>query len=444
VTRELRGGLTTFVAMAYIVLLNPLILASATDVTGAKLSLAQLVTATALSATVMTIIMGLVGNVPLALAAGLGVNGVVAFQIAASTTWAEAFGLVVLMGITIVVLVVTGLRSVVMNAIPRPLKSAITVGIGMFLTLIGLVNAGFVTRTPDAAKTSVPVRLGIDGHLEGWPVAVFCIGLVLMIVLYGARVPGAILISIAATTVIAIVVNAVFEPKSWGGAPPEVPDKVVSAPDFGLFGQIDLFGAFGRVGVLTAGVFLFTLVLSGFFDAMGTILAVGDDAGLVDEKGKLPGMGRVLFIDGASAAFGGLAGNSANTVFLESAAGVREGARTGLSSVVCGVLFGLTLFVAPLAAIVPSQAAASALVLIGGLMAAQLRHIDWDDIEIAVPAFLTITLMPFTYSITNGVGAGLIAYTLLKAARGKWREPGPLVWITSLVFVVYFAVSGLT
>ncbi|CAL9535179.1 Adenine permease AdeQ [Actinosynnema sp. ALI-1.44] len=441
--REVRGGITTFVAMSYIVLLNPLILGASADITGARLTTEQLTTATALAAGVMTILMGVVGNAPLALAAGLGVNGVVAFQMAPTMTWAQAFGLVVLEGLCIVVMAASGVREKIINAIPGPLKTAITVGIGLYIALVGLVSAGFVTRTPDAVGSSVPVRMGLDGHLSGWPIAIFCLGLLLMIVLMARGVPGAVLISIAAATVLAVVVNAVFDVRGWGLVTPTVPDSVVAAPDFGLFGQVDLFGGFVSAGVITATVFLFTLVLSGFFDAMGTITSVSDEAGLTKD-GKVQGMGRILLVDGAGAVAGGVTGSSPNTVFLESAAGVGEGARTGLASVVTGVMLAATLLFTPLAAVVPAQAAAPALVVIGGLMMAQCRRIPWHDTDYTIPVFLTVAVIPFTYSITNGIGAGLVSYVVIKICKGQWRSVGWLMTVIAALFVLYFGVEGVT
>ncbi|MEV4354272.1 NCS2 family permease [Nonomuraea sp. NPDC004186] len=440
VGREVRGGVTTFVAMAYIILLNPIILAGATDVTGARLSIAQLTTSTALAAAVSTLLMAFVGNAPFGLAAGLGLNAVVAYQAAPHMTWAQAMGLVVLEGFVIIVLAVTGLRTLIMNAIPLALKHAISVGIGLFIALIGLVDSGFVTR-----GTGTPVQLGATGHLVGWPVVVFCFGLLLMIVLFVRRTPAAILISIVVTAALAILVNSVAKvpPRSWGVVTPHVPERLVAAPDFGLVGAFDLFGGFGRAGALTAAVVLFTLVLSGFFDAMGTIIGVSDEAGMVDERGQVPRLGRILTVDGVAGMIGGSVSSSANTVFVESAAGVGEGARTGLASVATGALLGLTLLFTPLASVVPAAAAAPALVLVGALMMTQSRNVPWDELDVAIPAFLTIAFMPFTYSITNGVGAGVIAYTLVKAARGRFSEIPWLLWIVSLIFVAYFAIDGL-
>ncbi|PRY40339.1 NCS2 family permease [Umezawaea tangerina] len=441
--REVRGGITTFVAMSYIVLLNPLILGASADITGAKLSIEQVTTATALAAGVMTILMGLVGNAPLALAAGLGVNGVVAFQMAPTMTWAQAFGLVVLEGFCIVVMAVSGVRERIINAIPEPLKIAITVGIGLYIAFVGLVSAGFVTRTPDAAHSTVPVRMGVDGHLVGWPIVVFAVGLLLMIVLVSRGVPGAVLISIGTATLLAVVVNAAFHVQGWGLVEPTLPDRVVAAPDFGLFGQVDLFGGFASAGAISATVFLFTLVLSGFFDAMGTITSVSDEAGLTKD-GKVEGMGRILLVDGAGAIAGGITGSSPNTVFLESAAGVGEGARTGLASVVTGAMLGATLLFTPLAAVVPAQAAAPALVVIGGLMMAQVRRIPWQDTDYTIPVFLTAALIPFTYSITNGIGAGLVSYVLIRVCKGRWREVGGLMTVIAGLFVLYFGVEAVT
>ncbi|MFI6477707.1 NCS2 family permease [Nonomuraea sp. NPDC050663] len=438
VAREVRGGLTTFMAMAYIILLNPIILGGATDVTGAKLDLAQLTTSTALAAALCTLLMALIGNAPFGVAAGLGLNAVVAYQAAPTMTWAQAMGLVVLEGLVIIVLAVSGLRQLIMNAIPLALKHAIGVGIGLFIALIGLVDSGFVGK-----GTGTPLQLGATGHLTGWPVAIFCFGLLLMIILYVRRIPGAILISIVVTAVVAIVVNSVatIDPATWGLVVPRVPDALIAWPDFGLVGQFDLFGGFARAGAITATVVLFTLVLSGFFDAMGTIIGVSDEAGLIDERGRVPRLGRILTVDGVAGMVGGMASASSNTVFVESAAGVGEGARTGLASVVTGGMFCLTLLFTPLATVVPAAAAAPALVLVGALMMTQSRAIPWTDLEMAVPAFLTIALMPFTYSITNGVAAGVISYTVIKVASGKVREIPVLLWVTSLVFVVYFLVG---
>ncbi|MGW0884809.1 NCS2 family permease [Streptomyces sp. NPDC002671] len=439
--REIRGGFATFFTMAYILVLNPIILGSAKDKYGHSLDTGQLATATALVACVMTVAMGIGGNLPLAIAAGLGLNAVVAFQLAPLMTWSDAMGLVVLEGIVICVLVLTGLRRAIMDAIPHQLKQAIGVGIGLFIAFIGFVDAGFVSRIPDAAHTTVPVQLGAVGRLTGWPVLVFCLGVLLTVALLARKVKGAILISIVTMTVVAIVINAVADIKSWGLTTPKVPDKLVAAPDFGLIGHFNLFGGFAKAGVLTTVLLVFTLILSDFFDAMGTIVGISAEAGLLDERGQVPGIGRVLFIDGAAAVAGGLGSASSNTAYIESAAGVGEGARTGFANLVTGGMFGLALFLTPLLTIVPLQAAAPALIAVGFLMMTHVKHIDWDNYEIAVPAFLTIAAMPFTYSITDGIGAGFLAYVVIKTVLGKAKEVNWLLWGVSALFLVYFAID---
>ena len=439
--REIRGGFATFFTMAYILVLNPIILGSAKDQFGHQLDAVQLTTATALVAAVMTIVMGVGGNLPLALAAGLGLNAVVAFQIAPLMAWDDAMGLIVLEGLLICVLVVTGLREAVMHAIPQPLKQAISVGIGLFIAFIGFVDAGFVSRIPDAANTTVPVQLGGTGQLTGWPILVFCAGVLLTIALLARKVKGAILISIVTMTVVAMIINSIADIKAWGLTTPAWPDKLVDTPDFGLLGDFSLFGAFGETTALTVVLLIFTLVLSDFFDTMGTVVGVSAEAGLLDDEGKVPNLGRVLLIDGAAAAAGGAASASSATSYIESAAGVGEGARTGFSNLITGGLFALALFLTPLLTIVPLQAAAPALVAVGFLMMTQVKHIDWDKYEIAIPAFLTIAVMPFTYSITNGIGAGFVAFVLIKTVLGKAKEIHWLMWGTSALFLVYFAID---
>ncbi|MEU4658805.1 NCS2 family permease [Streptomyces sp. NPDC023723] len=439
--RETRGGLATFFTMAYILVLNPLVLGGAQDIHGDRLDAVQLTTVTALVAAVMTIVMGVVGNLPLALAAGLGLNAVVAFQIAPLMSWDDAMGLIVLEGLLICALVVTGLREAVMRAIPQPLKQAIGVGIGLFVALIGFVDAGFVSRVPDAANTTVPVQLGGSGALTGWPVLVFCLGVLLTLALLARKVKGALLISIVSMTLLAIVIDSVADVPSWGLTTPAWPDRLVAAPDFALVGDFSLFGAFGETGAITVVLLVFTLILSDFFDTMGTVVGVSAEAGLLDAQGKVPGLGRVLLVDGAAAVAGGAASASSATSYVESAAGVGEGARTGFANLVTGALFALALFLTPLLTIVPMQAAAPALVAVGFLMMTQVKHIDWERYEIAVPAFLVIAVMPFTYSITNGIGAGFLAYVMIMAVLGRARQVHWLLWVTSALFLVYFAID---
>ncbi|KUJ53707.1 Adenine permease AdeQ [Streptomyces sp. MBT84] len=442
--REIRGGFATFFAMAYIIVLNPIILGSAKDMYGHHLDHGQLVTATAVTAAFTTLLMGVIGNVPIALAAGLGVNTVVALQLAPRMSWPDAMGMVVLAGFVVMLLVATGLRERVMNAVPLGLRKGIAIGIGLFIMLIGLVDSGFVTRIPDVAQTTVPLQLGGDGHLNGWPVLVFIVGTLLTFALIVRKVPGAILISIVAMTVLALVLNAVTKISTWGLTVPEWPGNPVATPDFGLIGKVSLFGGFGKVGVLTGILFVFTVLLSCFFDAMGTIMGIGDEAKLTDAEGNMPGINKVLFVDGIAVAAGGASSSSATTCFVESTAGVGEGARTGLANVVTGALFAVALFLTPVATMVPSQAATPALVAVGFLILSNsVKEIDWADHTIAVPAFVTMLMMPFTYSITNGIGMGFITFVVLRLAAGRGREVPVPMYAVAAVFGFYYLMPAL-
>ncbi|TQK72738.1 NCS2 family permease [Nocardioides sp. SLBN-35] len=454
--QELRGGVVTFFTMAYIVVLNPLILGFATDIDGKYLgggsapNLAAIAAGTALVAGVLTILMGVVANYPLALATGLGLNAFLAFAVASQMTWADAMGLVVIEGVLILVLVLTGFRTAVFRAVPAQLKVAISVGIGLFIALIGFVDAGVVKRIPDAAKTTVPVQLGADGSLSGWPVLVFVVGLLLMLALWVRKVRGAILISIVVMTGVAVIVEAIGDlgtsAEKAGGWALTVPawSGDFHAPDFGTLGEFNLLGSWDKVGVVTVLLLVFSLMLADFFDTMGTMTAIGAEANLLDEEGMPPHADRILVVDSVAAIAGGAAGVSSNTSYIESASGVGEGARTGLASVVTGLLFLVTIFASPLVAMIPSEAAVPALILVGFLMMQQITGIAWDDVEIAIPAFLTIVLMPFTYSISVGIGAGFVSYAFLKVVRGKARELHPLLWVVAGLFVVYFAIDPIT
>jgi AGZA family xanthine/uracil permease-like MFS transporter len=463
VEREIRGGLVTFFTMAYIVVLNPIILGFAPDKNGHFLgggpgdgsNLPAIAAGTALVAGVMTILMGTVANFPLALATGLGLNAFVAVSIARQMSWSAAMGLIVLEGVVILVLVLTGFRTAVFHAVPAQLKIAISVGIGLFIAFIGFVDAGFTRRIPDAAGTTVPVGVGSNGFLSGWPVLVFLVGLALVITLWVLRVRGAILLSIIATTILAMIVEAIgdigplfgangaYNPDGWGLNVPSWPSSAFDTPDFATIGHVTL-GAFSEVGLVSATLLIFTLMLADFFDTMGTMTAIGAEAGLLDSQGTPPNTRQILVVDSVAAVAGGAAGVSSNTSYIESASGVGEGARTGLASVVTGLLFLVSIVFAPLVTVIPSEAAVPALVLVGFLMMQQVKGISWDDVEIAIPAFLTIILMPFTYSITVGIGAGFFAYVLIKAVRGKSAQVHPLLWVVAGLFVVYFAINPIT
>lgn len=457
-TRELRGGLVTFVTMAYIIVLNPLILGSEspesasakTDALGGILQRGQLTAVTALVAGVMSIVFGLVANYPFGFAAGLGVNTLVAVTIAPQMSWPEAMGLVVIEGLIILLLVVTGFRTAVFNAVPPALKSAIAVGIGLFISFIGLVDAGFVRRLPDSADSTVPVQLGFNGSIASWPTAVFVFGLLVTGILVAREVRGGILLGVVITTVFSAILEAIVHagrsadgnPKGWSLGYPGAPTSLADLPDLSLVGEIS-FGAWDRLPAVTVTLLVFTLVLANFFDAMGAMTGLGQQATLLDKNGQLPGVGKALFVEGVGAVAGGAVSASSNTVFVESASGIAEGARTGLANVVTGALFLGAMFLTPLYEVVPVEAAAPALVIVGAMMMRQIAAIDFTDFSIALPAFLTIAIMPFTYSIANGIGAGFVSYVAIRAATGKPRAVHPLMWIVAIAFLAYFSVGPL-
>jgi len=439
---ELRGGLVTFVAMAYIVILNPIILSAGTDVEGNTLDFAQLSAVTALTAGLMTILFGIVARLPFAFAAGLGINSFLAFSVVGEVTWPEAMGLVVINGLLIVLMAATGLRRMIFDAVPMQLKISITVGIGVFIAFIGLVNAGFVTAT---GEQSPPVGLGVNGSVATVPTLVFVITLLIAGVLVARKVKGGLLIGILAGTVVAMVLEAILHLGSsadqeggWSLAVPALPSSLFSLPDLSLVGQVS-FGSFGRIGALAAMMLVFTLVFTNFFDAMGTMTGLSKEAGLADDKGTFPRLKSALIVEGVGAVAGGATSGSSNTVFVESGAGIGEGARTGLANVVTGALFLLAMFLTPLTSIVPSEVAAAALVVVGGMMMSQIREIEWTDFSVTLPVFLTVVIMPLTYSIANGIGAGFIAWVVVRTCAGKAREISPLLWIVALGFLVFFA-----
>jgi AGZA family xanthine/uracil permease-like MFS transporter len=454
-SREVRGGLVTFITMAYIVVLNPIIMGPVPDINGHFLgggtvpNLAAVAAATALVAGIMSILMGLVANYPLALATGLGLNAFLAFVVAQQTSWAQAMGLIVIEGLLTLVLVLTNFRQAVFAIVPLQIKLAIAAGIGVFIAFIGLKDGGIVHT-----GVGTPVQLGLDGTLSGWPTLVFIVGLVVIVALWALNTKGAILIGIAVSTLMAIVVEAVanvgsqtdatgkvVNPKGWSLNVPKWPDKVFGWPDLGTVGHVS-FGAFAAIGVLSAIVLLASLMLSDFFDTMGTMTAIGGEAGLLDEEGNPPKTKQILVVDSVAASAGGLGGVSSATSYIESSSGVGEGARTGLSSVVVGVLFLLAMFFAPLVEIVPFEAATPALVFVGFLMVRQIVP-AWEKFEVGFPSFLALILMAFTYSITVGVGAAIVFYALIRLVRRQFGNTPVLLWIVAGVFVIYFALDPL-
>jgi AGZA family xanthine/uracil permease-like MFS transporter len=432
---EVLAGLTTFMVMAYIIFVNPAILsfAGVPALQGQGVPFAPTLAATCLVAAIATAAMGLVTNYPLAVASGMGLNAVVAFQLIAAQKlpWPAAMGVIFLEGVVITLLVLVGVREAVLNAIPLALKRAISVGIGLFILFIGLVNGGLVRP-----GQGVPVTLGA---LTSPKVAVAATGLLLTLLLLARGVRAALLLGILLSTVLAIVVNALYGGGVWttpGVA--VVPASLVAWPDFSTLGAGVNLEAFARLGVLGAGLAIFSIMLSDFFDTVGTVVGIGAEARWLDREGRLPRMNRVLLVDSLAAALGGAASASSATTYIESAAGVAAGGRTGLTSIVVALCFALALFVAPLAGVVPPEATAPALIVVGYLMCALVREIPFADLEEGFPALLTMTLMPFSYSITNGIGAGFVSYVVVKLVRGRGRDVHPLMYATALAFVLYF------
>jgi len=394
----------------------------------------------------MTIIMGLYTNRAYAIAPGMGLNAVVAFSLVLGQglTMKSAMGLIVLEGVAITILVITGFREAIFRAIPAELKKAIVIGIGFFILFIGLVDGGLINT-----EGGTPVGLVELGKVPMVPLAVTVFGLAVTIVFLALRWRAAILLGILASTAFATVLNYLWG-KDAGFLPGQavIPSHIVAAPDFSLVGAFD-FGAFSKLGVTAAVLWVFSLMLSDFFDTMGTLVGVGGEAGYLDENGDLPQVYRPLLVDSLAAVAGGAVSASSATTYIESGAGVAVGGRTGWVGVVVGLLFLGAMFFSPLAGIVPSQATAPALIIVGYLMMATLTRgtgpdgepragIDFTDFAFGLPAVLVMTIMPLTYSITNGIGAGFISYVLIRVAQGKAREVNWLLWVASAAFVLYF------
>ncbi len=429
---EVRGGVVTFIAMAYIIVLNPIILSGPKDVAGNQLQFAQVSAVTALTAGVMTILFGVIARLPFAFAAGLGINSFLATSVVGTLTWPEAMGLVVINGLIIVALAVSGLRRMVFDAVPMQLKIAITAGIGLFILFIGLVDAGFISST---GFSSPPVGLGTkgQGYITSVPTLVFVFTLLLTAILVSRRVRGGILIGLFGGTVIAVVIEAIWQlgsavdrPGGWGLSVPWLSGSPFALPDLSLVGAFS-FASFERIGALAAVVLVFTLVFANFFDALGTLTGLSRQAGLADAQGTFPRLRSALIVEGVGAVAGGTTSSSSNTVFIESGAGIEEGARTGLANVVTGALFLAAMFISPLASIVPTEVAAAALVVVGAMMVSHLRHIDISEFSVALPVVLTVAVMPLSYSIANGIRAGFISWVVVRSAAGKWREISPLL-----------------
>ena len=421
--REVVGGVTTFLAMAYIIAVNPQIL------TAAGIPFSAALTATCFGAAIMTLIMGLVANRPLALASGMGINSIVAFTLCAgqnAVDWRVAMAVVLLEGIVILILVLCGLRKAVMDAIPASLRHAIGIGIGLFICFIGLKGGGLIV----ANESTV---LGF-GDITTPTCIVAIISIVLAVFLRALNVKGDLLISIIVATIIGIPLGVTPLPTSW---------------NFGL--DFTTFGAPFQTDPTTntiaiAQVFLqpalllmvFSLLMSDFFDTMGTVVAVGEQGEFTDEDGNVEGIQKILTVDSAAAAVGGIMGASSITTFVESTSGAAAGARTGLSNIVVAILFVVFAFFSPVIGMVSGAATCGALTVVGYLMLSDVVNIDWKNLEVAFPSFVIIAGIPFTYSITNGIGLGFIAFCIIMIAKGRIKEISPLMWVATLAFAIMF------
>jgi AGZA family xanthine/uracil permease-like MFS transporter len=428
VRTEVLAGLTTFVVMSYIIAVNPAILAAA------GLDVRAVATSTCLVSGLLTLIMGLYTNRAFAMAPGLGLNAIVAFNLVGTMglTPAEAMGVVVAEGVLIFILVLAGVRKYVMDVVPTSLSRAIAVGIGFFILFIGLRNAGIITFVPGQTST-------VDGFLtltplNTWPIFVAMVGLLVTVVLMARRVPAAILIGILVATIVAFFVP---------GNVAQLPAEPMAGPDFALVGQFN-FGFFAKLGILTAVLAVISFMLADFFDTMGTLIGVGSEAGYLEEKGELIDAQKPLLVDSLGAVAGGAFSASSATSYIESAAGVSAGGRTGLVSVVTGILFLLALPFVALVNAIPEVATAPALIVVGVLMVGVLSGgeggavIDFRNMEEALPVVLTMLVMPLTFSITNGIGAGFVSYVLIKLASGKGREVHPALYVVAALFLLYF------
>jgi adenine/guanine/hypoxanthine permease len=454
--RDTMAGATTFVVMSYIIFVNPIILTGATPKFGPSLAFPAVLTSTCLVAGVMSILMGLTTNYAYAIAPGMGLNAVVAYGLVASgkASFPEAMGLVVLEGAAMVVLAVSGLRELIFRAIPLELKKAIAIGIGLFIAFIGLYNSGIIASLPPSAGQ--PVTLG---NFTTWPIFVTIFGLVFTFALRAIRFRGDLIVGIIGTTVVATVINSLVshhrafgtETATWPGW-----HHLYASPNFSLVGNISLHSfSTTQLGVIASLVWVFSLFLSDFFDFSGTAIGVGKQAGYVDANGNIPRFKKALIVDGLAASAGGFASASSATTFIESGSGVAAGGRTGWVAIVAGLLFFPFMFISPLIGMVPAQATAAALVVVGWLMvstltemegeaegktASKIAGIDFHDLAIGLSAALAIMIMPFTYSITNGIGFGFITYTVICAARREWKRIHPFMWVVTAAFVLYFLV----
>lgn len=424
VKTEVIAGVTTFITMAYILFVNPDMLAVA------GMDFNSVFMATCISAAVGTLIIGLYAKLPFAQAPGMGLNAFFTFGVVLHLgyTWEQALAIVFLSGLLFIFLTATGFRSAIIDAIPNSLKNAIGGGIGLFIALIGFKNAGLVV-----ADEATLVAMG---NLQQPEVLLAVIGLVITGFLMIKQVKGSILLGIIATMLIGIPMGVTNTSLAMDFSF-DITPTLFKMDLAGLFNSADV-GIIGAITSVVTVVISFALV--DMFDTIGTLIGTATKAGMLDEEGKLPNMDKALMADAIATVAGALLGTSTVTTFVESASGVAEGGKTGLTAVTTGILFILSIFLAPFALMVPAQATAPALIIVGVLMMGAVTKIDFDDFSVAMPAFFTIALMPFTYSIANGIAVGLIFYVIAKLATGKSKEVHPMTYLLVLLFILKFTI----
>ncbi len=419
VRTELIAGLTSFVAMAYIIVVNPTILST----TGMDFRAVMIVTC--IGAALGCFLTAGLANVPFCQAPGMGVLAFFAYTLCGSMgyTWQQALAVVFLSGVIFFIITITPVRSKIIEAIPLDMKNAISAGIGLFVALVGLFNAGLVETTDSGGLTL--------GNLTSGAPLVAVIGLAVAAILMVWNVKGGMIIAILVATVVAIPLGVTQLPESlsMGG--------LSIAPIF-----MKLSFNFSSVGILSVISVVITLAVYNTFDTMGTLIATATNAGLVDENGNMPGCDKAMIADAASTMAGGLLGTSTVNTLVESSTGIAAGGRTGLTAVFCGIFFLASIFLAPVVEIIPTAATTSALIMAGTMMASSLKNINWKDMEIAIPCFLTVAIMPFAYSISDGIGFGFISYVLIKIFRGKAKEVSPVLYVLSVIFIAYFIISA--
>lgn len=431
---EIIAGLTTFFTMAYIIFVNPTILGAGYDSPAAMPDLG-VVTATCIAATIGTWLIGWLTNYPLAQAPGMGLNAVFAYTLCGSMglSYAASLSAVFIAGLFFILITVTGARQAVVNAIPLGLKKAISAGIGFFIALIGFNNAGLLS-----SETGTIIGMG---SLAEPTTLLALFGLILTIVLVIVKVPGALFISIIGTSIVACVLQFAF------GVPLGVsmPESWVPTLDFSMFGAAFTgFGELFSAPVASLIAVMITLVLVDMFDTIGTLIGAANKAGYLDENGNLPKVERAMLADAIATSAGAVVGTSTVTTYVESTAGISAGGKTGLTSTVTGLCFALALFLSPVLGFVPSAATAPILIVVGIMMAGALKDVDWQDMSVAIPSFLTVICMPLFYSITDGLAFGFISFVVVKLASRKVKEIHPLMYVIVALFLIKYVLSALT